>query len=290
MFIDIHAHVVEEETCPTNGVQTFMTPDQLLKRYDELGVDKGCLLPLGSPETCVCVQSNEEILRIARRNPDRFIPFCNVDARSNGNHWKTDLKSILQYYKDKGCKGLGEVFPNLQILDPRVQNLLRSAEEVQLPVIFHISPMAEFTYGLVDYAGLPGLEECLKRYPKLKFFGHSAPFWCEISKYSGTDVRCSYPSGKVEEGKLQELFRKYDNLYGDLSAGSGANALKRDPEYAVKFLTEFQDRLCFGLDLCRPLTPAPLPSFLQELRDSGKITEEIFRKIAFENAIKLFEL
>ncbi len=290
MFIDIHAHVVEEETCPTDGIQTFMTPDQLLARYDELGVERACLLPIGSPETSVCVQSNEEILRIARRNPDRFIPFCNVDARCNGNHAKVKIKDILQYYKDKGCKGLGEVFPNLLFLDLRVQNLFRAAEEVQLPVIFHISPVIGTSYGLVDDPGLPGLEECLKRFPKLKFFGHSAPFWSEISQYTDKAARYSYPAGKVVEGKLQELFRKYDNLYGDLSAGSGANALSRDPEYAVKFLTEFQDRLCFGLDFCRPGNPAPLVKFMLELRSSGKISEEIFEKVARKNAIRLFEL
>jgi predicted TIM-barrel fold metal-dependent hydrolase len=290
MFIDIHAHVVEEETCPTDGIQTFMTPDQLLERYDELGVERACLLPIGSPETSVCVQSNEEILRIARRNPDRFIPFCNVDARCNGNHPKVKIKDILQYYKDKGCKGLGEVFPNLLFLDLRVQNLFRAAEEVQLPVIFHISPVIGTSYGLVDDPGLPGLEECLKRFPKLKFFGHSAPFWSEISQYTDKAARYSYPAGKVVEGKLQELFRKYDNLYGDLSAGSGANALSRDPEYAVKFLTEFQDRLCFGLDFCRPGNPAPLVKFLLDLRNSGKISEEIFEKVARKNAIRLFDL
>ncbi len=40
-----------------------------------------------------------------------------------------------------------------------------------------------------------------------------------------------------------ELLRKYPNLYADLSALSGANAILRDPEYGVKFLDEFQDRL-----------------------------------------------
>ncbi|MEI8345181.1 MAG: hypothetical protein WCG06_03820, partial [Candidatus Omnitrophota bacterium] len=54
----------------------------------------------------------------------------------------------------------------------------------------------------------------------------------------------SYPI--TDEGRVPQLMRKYTNLYGDLSAGSGCNALKRDRKYAVKFLNEFQDRLMFG--------------------------------------------
>ena len=83
----------------------------------------------------------------------------------------------------------------------------------------------------------------------------------------------------------------YGNLYGDLSAGSGCNALKRDPEYAVKFLNEFQDRLFFGTDICRPDRLAtPLVDFLLDLRRKGKISETVFQKVARENAIRLLRL
>ena len=49
----------------------------------------------------------------------------------------------------------------------------------------------------------------------------------------------------VEGGAVVRLMRQYPNLWADLSpaAGSGYNALARDPDYAVKFLHEFQDRL-----------------------------------------------
>jgi predicted TIM-barrel fold metal-dependent hydrolase len=84
--------------------------------------------------------------------------------------------------------------------------------------------------------------------------------------------------------------RKYKNLYGDLSAGSGYNALKRDINYAVDFLNEFQDRLLFGTDICAPTTPTPLVDLLLKLKEEGKISETVFNKIARENAIKLLKL
>jgi len=89
---------------------------------------------------------------------------------------------------------------------------------------------------------------------------------------------------------VPRLFRKYENVLGDLSAGSGHNALARDPDYAVQFLDEFQDRLFFGTDICAPDTPTPLVDFLVGLRDAGKISDPVFRKVARENAIRLLGL
>lgn len=105
------------------------------------------------------------------------------------------------------------------------------------------------------------------------------------------DDRLGYPNYPIEkEGVVPKLMRKYDNLYGDLSAGSGCNALSRDREYAIKFLNEFQDKLMFGTDICVPDTPTPLVDFMLDLRDNGDISEEVFNKVAKGNAIRILEL
>ena len=88
--------------------------------------------------------------------------------------------------------------------------------------------------------------------------------------------------------------RKYPNLKGDLSAGSGCNALSRDRAHAARFLTEFQDQLFFGLDICVPEAerekPHELPKLLADMCAKGEITETVFRKVARENAIALLHL
>jgi hypothetical protein len=89
---------------------------------------------------------------------------------------------------------------------------------------------------------------------------------------------------------VPKLFRRCPNLWADLSAGSGYNALTRDPEYAVKFLVEFQDRLMFGTDICTPTQDLPLAGFLIQLRAAGKLPDPAFQKIARENAIRLYKL
>ena len=65
------------------------------------------------------------------------------------------------------------------------------------------------------------------------------------------------------------------------------NAFARDEEYGPKFMTEFQDRLFFGTDLCSLGMSVPLPELMIRWRDEGKITSEVFEKIARGNAKRL---
>lgn len=70
--------------------------------------------------------------------------------------------------------------------------------------------------------------------------GHSQVFWSEIGADVTMQNRSGYPAGRVTPGRLVELMRDYPNLYGDLSAGSGFNAISRDLEFGCAFLEQFQ--------------------------------------------------
>jgi uncharacterized protein len=291
MFIDIHAHARREPGPRRGGHQIYSMPEQLIKQYNQLGIEKGILLPGVNPECSFVPQSNEEIIGIGREYKGRFIPFCNIDPRAMTNSPKAEFSHILNHYKEAGCKGIGEICANLPFADSLVQNLFKHVEMVGFPLTFHIAPAMGGYYGLYDEPGLPQLERSLASFPKLKFFGHSKAFWAEIGSLREPGDRDEYPMYPVgKEGAVPRLMRKYPNLYGDLSAGSGANALSRDPEYAVKFLEEFSDRLMFGTDICRPGTPTPLVDFLLKVREDGKISEEVFQKVARENAIRILKL
>jgi len=297
MFIDIHAHAYRK----LPPIYSFSTPEQVIERYDTLGIEKGALLPIVSPEIYL-PQANEDILEMVEQYPDRFFAFCNIDPRALTNCSHAPLGDLLRYYKDLGCKGLGEVMPNLPVMDPMVQNLFKCAEEVGLPVTTDGSDVLTGDFGLYDDPGLPQLEHTLQRYPNLIILGHGPVFWTEIARLE-TPAERGYifrrdggqvgrqPKGPIkEEGVVPKLFRRHPNLYGDLSAGSGHNALRRDPEYAAQFLTEFQDRLLFGTDICAPDTETPLAGFLIELRDAKKIDEKVFNRVARENAMRLLAL
>jgi len=290
VFIDIHAHVYRRPVPPINGKRPFATPGELLARHDELGIEAACLLPFASPEVYL-PQSNDDIIELAENSSGRFIPFCNVDPRALNNSADAPLGDLLRYYRDCGCRGIGEVMPSLAFLDPLVLNLFKHVQDVGFPLIFDSCTQLGMGYGLYDEVGLPQLQVCLQGFPNLKILGHGPPFWAEIGQLETPGDRAGYPDYPIkEEGVVPKLLRRYENLYGDLSAGSGYNALARDPEYAVGFLNEFQDKLLFGTDICAPDQEVALVPFLVELKDTGKISEDVFRKIAKENAIKLLGL
>ncbi|HBN84156.1 MAG TPA: hypothetical protein DDZ89_09955, partial [Clostridiales bacterium] len=274
---------------------------ELVQVYDKLGIEKGVLLPIVSPEIYM-PQANEDILDMAEEYPDRFIPFCNVDPRALTNSPDAPLDKILSYYKERGCKGVGEVMLNVPVMHPMVQNLFRHAENVGLPVIFDGSDQTTGDFGLYDDPGLPQLEHTLQRFPKLILFGHGPVFWSEIGKLETPGERAiifnlkggqvgRLPHGPIlEEGVVPKLFRRYPNLYGDLSDYTAYNAIARDPEYGPKFLAEFQDRLFFGTDMCFVDMPVPMIDLLKDWKEKQKISETVFYKVSRGNAEKLLGL
>lgn len=292
MFIDIHAHAYRIPYLRPAGQKPWPTPAQLIAYYDTLGVEKAVLLPLIGPE-CYLPQSNEDILEAAAAFPGRFIPFCNIHPQAMRNDPSAPLEEMLELYKEAGCKGIGEVTCNFSFFDPFLCNLFRAVEKVGLPLTFHLAHRAGAAYGIVDEPGLPGLDETLSRYPGITFLGHSAPFWAEIGPLTAPYRRSGYPREPIATpGVLPDLMRRHPNLYGDLSAGSGANALMRDPEHAIRFLNEFQDRLCFGIDICSPPEErhGELARFLLGLRERGEISPAVFGKVARDNAIRILSL
>ena len=289
MFIDIHVHtrMFDGPRQHSDFGSQFATPQQLKDKLEPHGVRAVVALPIVSPEHMWVHQSTEEYLWAAEQYPGFIIPFMNLDPRMNTNTPDANLSHQMAYYKERGCKGIGEVTANLPFDDPYMENLFRHAEANEFPMIFHIAPKQGGYYGIVDRLGLPLLEGALRKFPNLKFLGHSQPFWAEISGDLEESQRNGYPKGKVAEGgAVVRLMREYPNLYGDLSpaAGSGYNAISRDPDFGYAFLEEFQDRLFFGTDVCDPRNELDLIPFLNEAVEKGYISRECYEKVGWKNA------
>ncbi|NLF23775.1 MAG: amidohydrolase [Lentisphaerae bacterium] len=292
MFIDAHLHTVLWKGLPRSaGGATFATPEELIAMMDRTGVDKGILLPSVSPECSFQRVSCEEILEVVARYPDRFYAFCNVDPRAGSNAPDADLSHHLQYYRSRGCLGVGEVTANLDIGDPLVQNLFRHCERNGMPLLFHLAPHRYHCYGLIDAIGLPGLEAALQAFPKLTFIGHSQPFWAEISADVTLNNRNTYPTGPVVPGGVvPRLMATYPNLYCGWDAGSGYNALTRDPVFGWAFMERFGDRILFGTDICAPTNDHRHAEYLRRSLADGKLSTATFEKISWRNANRLFGL
>jgi hypothetical protein len=291
MIIDCHAHIYAFETIkPYKWLRNkSLTVEEQIEIMDSQGIDKSIVLPFNSAEMPSDHQSFGEVLYICKKYPARFIPFCNIDPRATDVGEMKGVEKFefwLNQYKDLGCKGLGEFTPRLRWQDCRVENLLKACENVGFPVTFHTSTEDVITYGVIDDMGLPGLEGALKKFPDLKFFGHSQAFWSELSGDLPTDNKNSYPKGKVtSEGAVVKFMRKYPNLYADISAGSGLNALERDPDFTWRFIEEFQDRVLLGLDNTSKDSVSKLNQvqWLRNNRDKKNISADIFEKIAWKN-------
>ena len=293
--IDIHAHAVPWPTyTPAYTYRNAppLTPAQLFEQYyDKTGVSQCVLLPLASPEGLPSPTTSEMMKYLCDADPDRLFWFCHVDPRALTNSPTSKLDTLLEHFKALGAKGVGEITANLYTDDPLMENLFACCEALHLPVTIHIAPHFGGGYGIVDERGLPRLERILKAHPDLIVLGHSQPFWSEIGENTDAN-RNTYIKGKVQNGRLPALLREYGNLYCDLSAGSGANALMRDREYAARFIEEFSDRLLYGQDAFLPGLSFPFvfDEFLTLMRESGEISEENYRKMVRGNAERVLAL
>ena len=293
--IDIHAHVtLFPDIIPVRQADNhrFLDVNEQFKVFDEVNVQKGVILPIVSPECQWIGVSNQEAKTISDAYPDRFSWFCNVDPREGCYSAKTDLEHSIGFYKSIGAKGVGEITAPLYADDPMMDNLFTACERLSMPVIIHIAPEIKGYYGIVDEIGLPRIEKILEKHPDLKLIGHSTSFWCEISGDVKESDRMAYPSGKVCEGRLHKLMREYGNLYCELSAGSGSNALMRDPEHASRFVEEFSDRIFYGTDVCSTEQKFHITfdKFLDKMVNDNMISKENYEKIICKNASKLLDI
>lgn len=291
--IDIHVHATARpEFSPKFYEGTGkLTAEQIIEIYDKLNVEKGVLMSLVSPENSSEIITSGDVKSICDKYPDRFLWFMGLDPRMAGNSENADLSKVINFNKELGAKGIGELTANYYTDDPMMDNLFFHASECDMPVTIHIAP-CKGSYGIIDDLHLPRLEKMLKKHKKLKILGHSQCFWSEISSDITEEYRNRYPKGKVTEGRIAQLLRNYEGLYCDLSAGSGLNALSRDVEYTARFIEEFSDRIMLGYDMVCPLNVQQykFEDFLNKMLEEGYISIENYYKLVRGNAEKLLKL
>lgn len=289
MLIDVHGHI--GRIVPDR--REFIDVTNLIAKMDAWGIDVTCILALSEhPEGAYLESGTEDVIAACAKYPNRLVPFCLIDPRY-GNRADMDFSHLLEEYAMRGCKGIGELLPKLEFDDPRCLNLYRQAGRYAMPVLFDMQDRPD-GYGLRDEFGLPRLERALQHCPETVFIGHGPTFWAEISGEVPPDNRSGYPSGPIAPGgAVPRLMRQYPNLWADTSAGSGNNALTRDPAFGLEFMDEFQDKLMFGTDSCLRsdvnlvwLTVATT----RDLRENRKLSEPALEKIEWRNANRLLGL
>jgi predicted TIM-barrel fold metal-dependent hydrolase len=281
MIIDIHNHA------DYHGYNV----DKMLQNMDENGINITCLLSWEAPPNDYDPGTKhafspfsdapipfERCVAYKEKAPDRFLlGFCPDPRKPDAI---SRLKAVLSLYNISLC---GELKLRMMYDNPDALRMYRFCGEQGLPVLVHLDyeipqgsqPWPNYWYG----GGIEALERCCALCPQTNFIGHAPGFWAHISadnKYATE----SYPKGPVVPGgEVPNALEKYPNLYCDISAGSGHNALSRDLEFTKDFLIRFQDRVMFGRDY--------YDSVHRKLLDSLGLPGEVLEKIYCGNAMRL---
>jgi predicted TIM-barrel fold metal-dependent hydrolase len=263
--LDIHLH-------PRLGDQ---------KEIDHLegtDVSKAVLLPGPASE--------DRARAVVKEHPSRFVRFTNADVR------KPEAIRLLRTAVENGALGFGELKYPVLLDGPEMKRVYDLAADLHVPVLIHFQEN-DFNSG---FRRLPAV---LKQYPRTTFIAHANSWWAHIS--ADVDDRVAYPTGPIKPGGLSDrMLSDYPNIYGDLSANSGRNAMTRDPEFAAAFVARHRNKLLFGSDCgCRdghgadqPQAPLNGKCTAQETLSALKrmATPEVFRSITWENGTKLLKL
>lgn len=284
--IDLHMHIMTTFPIPKIGKLNLSSPKGMIAHMEELGIGKAVLMSSG--EKKIPFGKNSTCKKICDKYPDHFAWMCMLD--------ETDEATVydrLAEYKKQGAIGIGEMIINKRLDYSFLQAVFAAAEKLEMPITIHMSPEEGYKYGVVDEPRLPLLEEVLQKYPKLKILGHSQVFWIEISADAPDEKekRNSWGEGPiVPGGRVPELFAKYENLYGDLSANSAGQAIMRDPEFGLNFLETYADRLFFATDMVNSEMVFPLGAWLDEQVERGTLSRETYEKICYKNAQRVFHI
>lgn len=237
MLLDFHVHLGNCFRQEYPHGRRSPSVHGLIDWMDRNGIDMAVLQPLESPEVHVGgYYMSEQAVADRDAYAERLIAFCCFDPRM------TDLPRLIDTFVERhGARGFGEALNGLAIDDEMNWPIYEKCSEHDIPFVFDMGP----TY-CWDEVGLPRLERMLQRFPGCSFCGHGPGFWTAIS---GDDPRQGYPEGPITPGgAIDRLMAEYDNLWLDMSAGSGHNAMTRDPDFAEGFIERNWRKMMFATD------------------------------------------
>ena len=223
--IDIHQHTK----------YSGRTDEDMLAHQRSMGIERTVLLPAGSKYGLAAgAGGNDTVLAIAQAQPKQYYFFANELPNIR------ETKVVIEKYLKAGAIGIGEQKFHVDCDSAPMQLIAEIAKDYAVPVLMHFE---HETYNL----GFERFHKMLERYPTVKFIGHAQTWWGNIDKNHQQPVL--YPKGRVTPGGITDrLLSTYGNVYGDLSAGSGLNALLRDEDHAKEFLKQHSRKLLYGSD------------------------------------------
>jgi predicted TIM-barrel fold metal-dependent hydrolase len=209
-------------------------PASNLAHLDGAGVTKANLLTRGA--------AVEQVQALHAAAPNRFTWFNSYDVT------KPDAEAVLARAVKDGSQGFGEMKFHVAADGPELRRMYALAAELRVPILIHFQEVDHFpNEGAWSTGFATAFESILKAYPRTTFIGHADAFWANVSADYHNEA--AYPSGPIKRGGVTDKWLgDYPNLFADMSANSGNNAMSRDPEFTAGFVKRHQDKLFFGSD------------------------------------------
>jgi predicted TIM-barrel fold metal-dependent hydrolase len=224
----------------------------------------------------VILGGNDYDFEFAKAEPNKYIRFAS--AQNAGGDRGAAVEKALK----GGAKGIGEHRWEGDI--PFTWRMLDMARDYKVPILFH------FEETLFPAAVYSEFYKVIEKYPTVTFIGHGIDWWGAIDK-NYHKSQGGRPKGLINPGGLTDQWlSRYPNLHCDMSAGSGNNALLRDPYRAREFLIRHQDRLLFGSDCnCTVGGTATCWTAIKIVAlNYLELPEDVQKKIYISNSAKLF--
>ena len=267
--IDIHQHTQ----------YSGRSNEELIAHQRAMGVTKTVLLPAGSKYgLAVSAGGNDTVVELARQHPTEYVYFANELPDI------PQARSVLEKYLQMGAIGIGEQKFAVEADSNFIHQVAELAHYYGVPVLLH------FEYGTYNL-GFERFYKVLERYPQVDFIGHAQTWWLNIDK--NADPKVLYPKGPVTPGGLTDRWlADYHNMYGDLSAGSGLNAMLRDEDHARAFLARHQNKLLYGSDCSDRVGSGPQCSGAQQLATVRRLSPDpqATEKMLYGNAARLLRI
>jgi predicted TIM-barrel fold metal-dependent hydrolase len=209
-------------------------PASNLAHLDGAGIAKANLLTRGSVV--------DQVKALQAAAPGRFTWFHSYDVA------QPDAEQMLTQAVKQGAQGFGEMKFHVAADGPELRRIYALAAELRVPILVHFQEVDHFpNEGTWSTGFAKTFASVLKAYPRTTFIGHADAFWANVSADYHNEA--AYPSGPIKRGGVTDKWLgDYPNLFGDLSANSGNNAMSRDPDFTADFLNRHQDKLLFGSD------------------------------------------
>jgi len=188
------------------------------------------------------LQSAEDAKRFMAQEPARFAGYSiSTDVTA------ADAVALLSAAVKVGAHGFGELKYHVDADGPEMRRLYAAAAELKVPLMLHFQEVPHTPTEGVFNTGFKRFDKILKEFPMTTFVGHCDAFWANVSADYNNDI--DYPRTPIVRGGITDRWLSdYPNLYGDLSANSGNNALTREPSFTEDFLKRHSEKLLFGSD------------------------------------------